>query len=67
MENLLSTFVTMIITGTFAVVAVMVVRLLLKPAPRIFSYLLWIAVLVRLTCPVLPQSEYFGVMFHTEI
>ena len=66
MENLLSTFVTMIITGTFAVVAVMVVRLLLKPAPRIFSYLLWIAVLVRLTCPVLPQSEYFGVMFHTE-
>lgn len=66
MENLLSTFVTMIITGTFAVVAVMVVRLLLKPAPRIFSYLLWTAVLVRLTCPVLPQSEYFGVVFHTE-
>lgn len=66
MENLLSTFVNMVITGTFAIIAVMAVRLLLKPAPRIFSYLLWIAVLVRLTCPVLPQSDYFGVVFHWE-
>lgn len=66
MENLFSTFVPMIITGTFAIVAVMVFRLLLKPAPRIFSYLLWIAVLVRLTCPVLPQSDHFGVVLRLE-
>lgn len=37
-----------------------------KPAPRIFSYLLWIAVLVRLICPVLPQSGHFGVAFRWE-
>jgi hypothetical protein len=30
----------------------MLVRLLLKPAPKIYSYVLWSVVLLRLICPI---------------
>lgn len=41
----------MSITASFVIGAVILLRLLLKKAPKIFSYLLWIAVFFRLLCP----------------
>ena len=42
--------------GSAAVCAVLLLRLILKRAPRIFSYALWLAVLFRLLCPVAPEA-----------
>lgn len=39
-------------TASFVIAAVLVARLLLKKAPKIFSYVLWSVVLFRLLCPV---------------
>lgn len=47
--------------AAFCIVAVLVIRLLLKRAPKIFSYLLWTVVLVRLICPFFPETG-FGVI-----
>ncbi|MBQ8751745.1 MAG: hypothetical protein IJZ13_01425, partial [Clostridia bacterium] len=38
-------------TGGIVILAVLLLRLLLKKAPRRFSYLLWAVVLLRLVCP----------------
>ena len=38
--------------GSIAIIAVLLIRVLLHKAPRIFSYMLWGVVLVRLLCPV---------------
>ncbi len=45
-------------TASFAILAVLLIRLLLRRAPRVFSYALWIVVLIRLCCPVLPQAAF---------
>lgn len=42
----------MSLRGSLVILAVMLVRLLLKKAPKIYSYLLWSVVLFRLLCPV---------------
>ena len=42
----------MSLTGSVIILAMLVVRLCLKRAPRIFSYALWAVVLFRLLCPV---------------
>ena len=48
------------VTGSVAILAVLMLRLLLCKAPRQFSYLLWGIVLFRLLCPVsLPSSISF--------
>lgn len=39
-------------TGGVVILAVLIGRLLLRKAPRIFSYTLWSIVLFRLICPV---------------
>ncbi len=39
-------------TGSLVILAVLVARLLLKKAPKVFSYGLWAVVLFRLLCPV---------------
>lgn len=47
-------------TAILTAAAVLVLRLVLKPAPKIFSYILWTAVFVRLLIPFslpLPTSE----------
>ncbi|MCM1181966.1 MAG: M56 family metallopeptidase [Roseburia sp.] len=48
---LLSTVLRMSLTGSVAIAAVLLVRLVLRRVPRIFSYLLWSVVLLRLLCP----------------
>ena len=40
------------------ILAVLVLRLALRKAPKIFSYLLWIVVLVRLLCPVVLKADF---------
>lgn len=51
-EKLWIEVLNMSLTGSVIIGAVMVFRLLLRRAPRIFSYALWAAVLFRLLCPV---------------
>lgn len=43
-------------TASFAVLAVIIARLLLNKAPKIFSYSLWSVVLFRLVCPFSLES-----------
>lgn len=50
-RSLFSIVVNMSLTGGVAIAAVLIVRLFLRRAPRIFSYLLWAVVLLRLLCP----------------
>lgn len=51
MSNLLITVLNMSITAGIAALAVILVRILLKNAPKLFSYSLWAVVFVRLICP----------------
>ena len=52
MGNLFSAVLNMSMTGGIVILLVMLARLVLKPAPKIFSYALWAVVLFRLLCPV---------------
>lgn len=66
MVRLFVTILNMSIGASFCILAVMLVRLMLRRAPKIFSYLLWAVVLVRLVCPVLPEAN-FGLMPDVEL
>ena len=50
--------VNMSITASFVILFVLIARLLLKKAPKIFSYALWSVVLFRLVCPFSFESIY---------
>jgi len=52
LSELFSHVLHMSLTATVVIVAVCLVRLFLKRAPKIYSYLLWALVLFRLLCPV---------------
>jgi len=52
MYALLVSILNMSLTGGIAIVFVMLARILLRKAPKIFSYALWAVVLFRLVCPV---------------
>ncbi len=58
MEGLFQEILQMSITGSFVILFVLVARLLLKRAPKIYSYLLWALVLFRLLCPVTISSSF---------
>ena len=49
---LLPTILNMSITASVAILFVLLARMLLKKAPKVFSYALWAVVLFRLLCPV---------------
>lgn len=51
-RTLFSLFFNMSLTAAIVILFVMFVRFLLRRAPKIFSYLLWLVVLLRLLCPV---------------
>ena len=59
-EKLWIEVLNMSLTGSVAIGAVLVFRLLLRRAPRIFSYALWAAVLFRLLCPFCLAPFPFG-------
>ena len=50
--DLFSKVLNMSLTASVVITVVLRVRLGLKKCPKVFSYLLWAAVLVRLLCPV---------------
>lgn len=52
MEALFLKILNMSITASYVILAVIFIRLLLKRAPKRYSYLLWSVVLFRLICPV---------------
>lgn len=55
--EILSRLLWMSLTGTVVIAAVLLLRVLLRHAPKIFSYLLWGLVLFRLLCPFAPESD----------
>ena len=58
MDRLFLVVLNMSISASFCILAVILVRLLLVRAPKIFSYLLWAVVIIRLICPVLPETDF---------
>lgn len=56
LEKVFLQIVNMSWTGIYCIIAVLLVRLLLKKQPKIFSYVLWLIVLFRLVCPVSFES-----------
>lgn len=58
MELLLEKMIENSITVSGIIALVLAARLLLKKAPRSFSYALWFLVLIRILCPVTVQGIY---------
>ncbi|MEK4328861.1 M56 family metallopeptidase [Paenibacillus sp. FSL R7-0312] len=51
MDQLLEHLMKMTITGSYCIVIVILMRLMLRRVPKIYSYALWSIVLFRLICP----------------
>lgn len=51
----------MSLTASFVIAAVFLIRLLLRQAPRRYSYVLWLVVLIRLICPMVPETRFGAV------
>lgn len=51
MEQLFISVLNMSLTAGITILVVLIIRLMLKRAPKIFSYALWAVVLFRLLCP----------------
>lgn len=52
LQQFFPTVLNMSLTGSTVIGLVLIARLLLKKAPKVFSYALWLVVLFRLLCPV---------------
>ena len=66
--GILHKIINMSITGTIAILAVLVIRMLLSRAPKKYSYALWGIVLFRLLCPVsLPSVFSVLNLAHVEV
>ena len=50
--ELLPKILNMSLTASVIIVTVIILRLLLKRAPKVYSYMLWSVVLFRLLCPI---------------
>ncbi|MDE6844525.1 MAG: M56 family metallopeptidase [Lachnospiraceae bacterium] len=58
MTTIFTSILNMSLTAGYCIVAVILLRFLLKRQPKILSYLLWSVVLFRLLCPVSLSSEF---------
>lgn len=58
MTGLFTTILNMSITASYVVLAVIAIRLLLKKVPKLFSYVLWLPVLIRLVFPFSFNSSF---------
>lgn len=56
--NLFLVIINMSITASYVALAVIMVRFLLRRSPKIFSYILWTAVAIRLVIPVSFASTF---------
>ena len=52
LQNIFTAVLNMTLTGSIVILCVLLARLVLKKAPRVLSWVLWLAVLLRLLCPV---------------
>ena len=52
LQNIFTAVLNMSLTGSIVILCVLPARLLLKKAPRVLSWMLWLVVLLRLLCPV---------------
>lgn len=58
MTEFFTTILNMSITGSYVALAVIAIRILLKKFPKIFSYVLWLPVLIRLVFPFSFNSDF---------
>jgi beta-lactamase regulating signal transducer with metallopeptidase domain len=58
LNTLLSVILNMSLNASIAILLVLAARLLLKRAPKIFSYAIWAVVFFRLVCPVSFSSQF---------
>ncbi|MDD2211653.1 MAG: DUF5301 domain-containing protein [Clostridia bacterium] len=58
LQGVFTTILNMSITASYVAVGVILVRLLLRKAPKFFSYSLWAVVLFRLLCPLSFTTAY---------
>ena len=66
MERIFLRVLNMSITSSYVILFVIGVRLLLKRVPKVFSYILWVAVLFRLVCPFSFAGLYSLLPINTE-
>lgn len=57
LDDLFLSVLNMSLFASYVIVFVLLARLVLKKAPKIFSYALWGVVLLRLLCPLSFESE----------
>ena len=58
LQTVFSTVLNMSITASISILVILLARIVLKRAPKIFSYALWAVVLFRLLCPVSLTSGF---------
>jgi beta-lactamase regulating signal transducer with metallopeptidase domain len=58
LQDLFISIVNMSITASYVAIGIILVSLLLRKAPKVFSYILWIPVLFRLVCPFSFDSAF---------
>lgn len=58
MEKLFLQILEMSVTAGYCILVVLVLRLLIKRLPKLYSYILWIVVYFRLVCPVSVNSVF---------
>lgn len=66
MEGLFLKVINLSITGTYIILFILLARLLLKWAPKIFSYLLWTIVFIRLIFPISFESTFSLMRLNSE-
>lgn len=62
LEGLFLKVLDMSVAASCCIVVVMLLRLVFKRLPKLFSYMLWLIVLVRFLCPVFMESSRFGLL-----
>lgn len=56
MEAFIYTLIDMSLVSVYCILIVLLLRLFLRKAPKMFSYLLWAVVFLRLVLPVFPEA-----------
>ena len=67
MEDFFLEVVNLSVTASWVIAVVLLLRLLLRPAPKKYVCLLWLVVLFRLLCPVTVESAFSLVPQHQTI
>ncbi len=67
LQNIFLDTVNLSITASWVIIAVLLLRLILKPVPKKYVCLLWLVVLVRLLCPLNIESPFGLVPQHDPV